>query len=1376
MLTDKVYRYRTISTGETTQLLPYGFFGEHLPISLATEDVMNLSGHLPNDGDFKPRRCIYLDDIDKYLILDIGGNYSAPEGPLPAPVVDDANYVEPKPTWTKSDATPVENPVLVDPNDYKAQRVYLYLVDGTTHEMVCSYLYSVELCPEYKLYDEVTDMCALYDSTSGLIKVTFLIINKPLRSAYLARYRLCCDELGMSNPTSIEDKPNVQIHLEDLDFFNTIVPPGEQDEIGLGWHTETASEPGMTYVYVQMEPQSITKKLKTYMCCGELSQKYCTLTVDEAGRYSILIQSRVTVWAGPFLNFPLDIQYVVVTDYDGMNQHFVLVGPVNNAIAFDETEEHQPYKYNLTSFDSRYLLCLEDRKTRFLNIKRKYVFAQAEPPGNSYVVSDKDWEGGVVAGVYYPKRNAKSYPATGGNIVYLGYPTAWEPTSNVEPTTKESIWTLVDICDVYGGITSTVDTTEKRGYSADIVFLVDTSTSMAETLAKARDNMENLATTLSAIGVTDWRIGVVAYSQTQRAIFDATSTPPTMWATSISGVRNMAEQLLNDVGNPSGTDYAWHFSAAKWASSYYAWRSADAKCIVLITDTTNESDPNDILSAVGDLNNKGINGYVISYDSSYYQTLWSETNGAFASISGSWGSTMGYEIGNRIADANGTSDSDSWWDRAAAAWQPTVFYLFTPATSWGNNSFITALHDNISYITNNHIIRCKINYFVIYDNYPSKGGKPQNGIFIPGLVPGETVTMNFIARNESKTGTMKKLSIGVVEAPNDVSITISGLPNELEPGGVALISVEARYNPSASNPGTRHIEVKYRVGYWMLHSKMYCTEQPTGIIIDPDDPDNPDPYDPYDPSDPGKNNELYWVPSTQSGEYTPGWRKQIGFDPLYTLAYVTKTELEDGDVCYQPTWKDYRVYSIPEDEAKHCLYKTLDPKPITSLDGLAPCDSGVTWLKIRGPLYWQTTRDYECRVNKKVWYMVNTSATKTYIAYPTFDSKTMPTLEGTGFMIITYPEGTVIGPGQSVPVEMYWVPIFNSAGEEITKVTKDYRIEDTQEGAIGTVWDLNPGLFNNLIYNIPESSLDAKLTHTYIENISGDGMDIPVKPDQPLNKMDVKLLKPYIYHTMTWLDVDSKLLGDGYRYLVPAGVWAGVSECCCGSDEGGEKELPVGAKPEDMYSYKEYLSPAQGMCKLPEYVDHKFKANPEMLFNASSEHPYQLAPFNQEYADPYMATLFVGNVIMKSITLGNVAATDFNKYFDDASDFVPCDVDGNELLGWELVDFWPVPGDFDASVKKLATENNYYFKRIVYVKNRNMEKAIPLNIEQEKTDLPGFSLIGVKVLSEHTTLSPGEVAELEATFQFHYTYQEAKHLNMIPKALFVPRFEKIVEE
>lgn len=1369
MLQDKVYRGRTQNTKDTTQLLPYDFFGDHMPISLETEDIINIKGSIPAD-DFRPRRCVYLDDIDKYVILDIGGNYSAPEGPLPVPETTTIDYVNPPRVYEGEDATPKVETTTVNNDDYTFREAKIYLVDGKTHEMVCSYEYFVELCPEYRLYDEVVDMCVSHDEMSDVIKVTFLIINRVLRSAYLARYRLAYKDLGAQGTGG--QKPTTHIQLSDLDFYCIVVPPGTRDELALGWHTETAHDIGHSYVYVVMEPETIVPKLKTSMCCGVLSPKYCSITVDEAGRYSIFLQSRIKVWAGPFLNFPVDAQYVVVMDYSGMNQHYVLISPVTNCMTFDETEQHQPYKHNLTTYDARYLLCLEDRKTRYLNFKRRSVYAANEPPGDSYVISNKSWEGGVVADVYYPKRAASSSPPYGGTVSYIGYPTDWEQTSYLEPKAKEHIWTLVDICDIYGGITaSTSDAVVQRGWTADVVFLVDTSQSMTELLPKVKSNMENFVNTLLALGATDYRVGLAAFNKNQEVVFNTLGQTPTMWSTTIAGIRNMADQLYIGLAVSPDTDNAWQFSAAEWAASYYTWRNADAKCIVIISDAGDEEDPNDATNA---LNTRGIRGFAASYDSNYYQPYWMGTNGVFTSINGSWGTTLAYEVGSQVADSNGNSDIGDWWKHAAAAWQPVVLYQYTPVMDWGNNSMITVFHDSMSYISNDHILRCKINYLVVYDTYPESGGKPQNSIYIPGLIPGETVSINYIIRNESKTGTMRNVSMSLLEVPEDVLVQITGLPDELAPGAVTLITVAVKYNPSSINPGTRHIDVKYNVVYWMTH-KLYCTDPPSGTAIDPSDrPDDPD-IDPDDPDNPDPSSPskgvLYWVPSAKASEYTPGWKKQIGFDPLYTLAYVTRTELHEGDACYQPGWKNYRVYPLDDCcTTQACKYMSLEPKPITALADIKDCCcTNPAWLKVRGPLHWQTTRDYECRINKKTWYIVNTSPDTTYVAYPVFDTRTMPTLDGTGFMLITYPEGNTVAPGQSIPVDMYWVPIFDAKGEEMTKLTNDYLIDTTQEGAIETIWDTNAALINNLIYAMPEGSMDTIITHTYIENIYGDGMDIPVKPDQPLNKMDIKLINKFVYYTATWLDVDVEQFATGYRYLIPGGVWAGIPL------EAGEKELEAGVKPEDAYEFREYLSPAQGVKTFPEYIDHKFKANPEFLFNADSGHPYQLAPFNQKYAKPYMATMFVGNVLVKSTTLGNVGSVDFVHYEDETSDFVPCTETGDELTGWKLENFWPVPDDFDASVKLLATENDYYFKRTVYVKNRTTDKILPLNILRDKTKLPGFSLIGITVLAENTYVNPGSVIALEATFQFHYTYWAVKHLNMVKEAIFVPVFEKTTE-
>lgn len=1373
MLQDKIYRGRTQSTTDTTQLLPYDFFGEHMPISLEIDDVIGIKGSIPAD-DFRPRRCVYLDDIDKYIILDVGGNYSAPEGAPPIPKTTTIDYVNPPVVYEGVDATPRVETTTINNDDYTFREAKIYIIDGKTHEMVCCYEYFVELCPEYRLYDEVVDMCVSHDDMSDVIKVTFLILNKPLRSVYLARYRLPYKDLG--SPGTGGQKPTAHIMLSDLDFYCIIVPPGPKDELALGWHTETAHTIGHSYTYVVMEPNTIIPKLKASMCCGALNSKYSSITVDEAGRYSVFLQSRIKVWAGPFLNFPVDVQYVVVLDYSGMNQHYVLISPVTNCMSFDETEKHQPYKYNLTTYDARYLLCLEDRKTRYLNFKRRAIYAANEPPGDSYIVSGKSWEGGVVADVYYPKRAASSSPPNGGSLTYVGYPTEWEQSSYLEPKTRESIWTLVDICDVYGGITSsTSDATLKRGWSADVVFLVDTSQSMVDILPKVKNNMENFINTMLSLGATDYRVGLAAFNKNQEVVFNTLGQTPTMWSTTIAGIRNMANQLHIGLAVSPDTDNAWQFSAAEWAANYYKWRNADAKCIVVISDAGDEEDPESSTSAGNTLNAKGIKGFAASYDSNYYQAYWMGANGAFTSVNGAWGTTLAYEVGTQVADASGNTDIGDWWKHAAAAWQPVVLYQYTPVVEWGNNSLITVFHDSVSYISNDHILRCKVNYLVVYDNYPESGGKPQNSIYIPGLVPGEVVSTNYIIKNESKTGTMRRVSMSLVEVPQDVSVQITGLPDELAPGAVALITVAALYSPSENNPGTRHIDVKYNVVYWITH-KLYCTDPPAGTAIDPSDKpdDEPGIIDPDNPDEPTNptSSVLYWVPNTKVTEYTPGWRKQIGFDPLYTLTYITSTELHEGDACYQPGWKDYRVYPIEDCcSTKACKYMSLSAQPITALayGTKESCCANPTWLKVRGPLHWQTKRDYECRINKKTWYIVNTSQNMTFIAYPVFDTKTMPTLDATGFLMVTYPEGNTVAPGQSIPVEMYWVPVFDAEGEEVTKVTTDYLIDTTQEGAIKTIWDTNAALINNMIYVMPEGSMDTIITHTYIETLFGDGMDIPVKSDQPLNKMDIKLINKFVYYTATWLDIDVEQFGTGYRYLVPDGVWAGIPL------EAGERELKQGEKPEDAYEFREYLSPAQGVKTFPEYIDHKFKANPEFLFNASSEHPYQLAPFNQQYAKPYMATMFVGNVLVKSTTLGNVGSTNFNQYGDETSDFVPCTETGDELIGWKLENFWPVPDDFDASVKLLATENDYYFKRTVYVKNRTADKILPVNVLRDKTKLPGFSLIGITVLAENTYVNPGDVVALEATFQFHYTYWEVKHLNMVKEAMFVPVFEKTTE-
>jgi len=1302
MLKDLIYRSRNANSVDPSRLLPYNFFGQYLPVSLNIEETFKIHGNVPQDWHFQPRRCIYIDEIKHYLILDLA-----------------------QPTMAT-----------------------IYLVNGESHEVVGSYTYLVELCPNYTQYDEITDMCVHHEESFDKIAVSFLICNSHTRTASIARYNLDFKDMGLEHDVD-STNPRYQIKLSDLQFFANLVASGKPDEIALGYELKTATAQGSTCVYPEPKVDTIVNILKSSFFVGTFNTKYCNIAIDEAGRYVVLIGSRIKVWLGPHLSANVDTQYIVVLDKGGMNMRFALLGPTHNCLSFDEGEEHQPYKYSLTMFDGRYILSLEDKKSRYLNPKRVSMGANTDDPHDSYIFCNKAWGGGAVADKYYPAREISAGPPGGGNVRYIGYATDWEATSNPEPTEREAIWTIIDVCDLFAGLSPELQP-PTAPYQADIVFLVDTSGSMGPHISQIQGNIKNFMNTLNALHVTDLRIGVAAYTTRQRSIYDTSTASMSMWTTSTSGAQSMVDTLR--VGYINAGSQAWHWSALSWAASQYKYRTMKSrtKYIILITDAGDENDPISMASAIAYLNDQDIKVCVVSNNpGKYFDPLFTQTGGTLVSMSGAWGPVMAFDMAEKIAVESGASgETQDWWSTVAAAWQPTILYQYTPATDFTTNSYVTAYHENISYISNGSIFRNTVNFLTIYDDYPAEGGRPQDSLYCPGLIPGETMNMSFLVRNESNTGTMKRMEIELLDKPDDVTVTLNGFPTELGPKETAILAVEVAYNPSNTDAGTRHLDIHYKVSYWMQHI-LSCSYRGRG-----DGQDSEQSF--YD---------LYFVEDTQQGNFIPGLSKQITFDPLYTLAYVTATAYEEGDATYQQSWISKRLYVLTDKILQSQKYESISPGAISGIVGQQISTTGCCWLKVRGPLYWETNREYELKYNKKTWYIVNQSDTRSYVGHVVLEQGSLPNQSGMGFILINYPEGNIIKPGQSVPVEMYWQAIFNPSGEEMTHKVEDYTINNnSQDGAVGTIWDQNPGFFNHIIYTMP-TGMTARLTHLYSEKIKGDGMDIPVKPDQPLQKFDVKLLGDSVYETMTYLDVDLNTVPDKFRWLIPGGIWGGIRD----DDSVNDLQIPPGVKPEDMFAYVEWLSPASGLPILPAYIDHKFRPNPEFLFNSDTPNPYQLTPFNKLYADPYMATLFVGNVLIKSETVTNVMIADFDVYDDPGAELVPCDSSGAEKAGWLLEDFWPVSGDFEESVKKLATENDYIFTKTLYVKNRG-NRTLPVKLMYGASVVHGFSIQDVTIVN-NPTLAPGDISELVVTFRFHYTYWESKYVNMVKECMYIPRFE-----
>ena len=616
---------------------------------------------------------------------------------------------------------------------------------------------------------------------------------------------------------------------------------------------------------------------------------------------------------------------------------------------------------------------------------------------------------------------------------------------------------------------------------------------------------------------------------------------------------------------------------------------------------------------------------------------------------------------------------------------------------------------------------------------------------------------------------MKKIELQLLDKPDDVDITISNWPTELKRRQLAAVAITATYNPPEGSeaPPERHVDIHYNMSYWMTHVLSCALEVDEEL-------EEEYPNMPVDIIEP----DLYFTEDNQLGDFSPGNVKTISFDPMYTLAYVTKTDYKEDDLVEQESWTD-RLYILTKDIVNSTSFERVQPVPITSIAGYDTATTGCCWLKVRGPVVWTTTRTYECRVNTKTWYLVNQSTTKTYVAHPVMNETTAPEHRGMGFILFEYPEGNIIPPGESRPVTIKWQPIFKPDGEDMTRKTTRPVVRDCQAEAVGSIWSTEDGFFNNLLFAmavghkspitqayVVHPDYDTEFTHTYIETIYGDGLDIPVRPDQPLHKMDVKQLSsaPYHYNTLTYFDVDVDQVEENFQFLSRAGIWMGVKD----DPDANDLPLPLGAKPSDMFDYIEWISPASGLEDVPQYIDHKFKVNPLYTFNGDTNYPYQLAPFNKEYADPYVATMFMGKEDIQTKDIANAGYEDWNKYIDPDALIVPCNSSGTEEAGWLIKNFWPVPGDHDLSVSRLATENDYIFTKTFYAKNKDVVDH-QIVLDYDANVINGVSVQGVTVTS-NAFCPPGGVASIDVSFRLHYTYQESHCVNLVKEILYIPVF------
>lgn len=269
---------------------------------------------------------------------------------------------------------------------------------------------------------------------------------------------------------NIKNEP-IMLNLEDIVSFHDIVTPGLNSGMVIGT-TETNYDfklgtQGTRYRAPRLNFEGFIARLNRSPAFGALDFKYCSIVAAPSGRLYILVQSRITVAAGPFLteypkqtgtspvtgnpvysDFPLfmDVQYLVVTDFGGNPIKYILAGPSDRIFNFNEGITDQPYSRWLNIIDGADIVMVEDRYERQLALE----YVARGNPHDGYVYTafcNKTWTGGWLHGVWFDARPSTYDPNTtedGLGLIYIGYPSQWETENMIpDPEFRATVWNKI---------------------------------------------------------------------------------------------------------------------------------------------------------------------------------------------------------------------------------------------------------------------------------------------------------------------------------------------------------------------------------------------------------------------------------------------------------------------------------------------------------------------------------------------------------------------------------------------------------------------------------------------------------------------------------------------------------------------------------------------------------------------------------------------------------------------------------------------------------------------------------------------------------------------------------------------------------------------
>lgn len=187
------------------------------------------------------------------------------------------------------------------------------------------------------------------------------------------------------------------------------------------------SGPFISYFFPTFSFEDFCSYLQRNLIVGKVQQPYCNM-ISDCGMVIGSIGSEITVCLGPYIKFPMLIQYLYFIDlHNGRLFFFPLYGDTDLLYTYPNYNIHQPTIRNIGILENEYLLIQTDLLQRKLDIGLTNVaggYWVPNPPHYIYYPTPGNlWEGGSVGGIYYPHKPASVQPNRGAIYTrYVGYP------------------------------------------------------------------------------------------------------------------------------------------------------------------------------------------------------------------------------------------------------------------------------------------------------------------------------------------------------------------------------------------------------------------------------------------------------------------------------------------------------------------------------------------------------------------------------------------------------------------------------------------------------------------------------------------------------------------------------------------------------------------------------------------------------------------------------------------------------------------------------------------------------------------------------------------------------------------------------------------